>query len=251
MLRTDATSLTFNVDSAHQFLRLTVGNRRMTNTTPWQHCYPEHPERFEHWRQAFACESLFLGRHYFEVDLSGEGAYMGLTCKSIKRKSVEYSSCITGNTFSWSLGRSSHGLSCWHAGEERCLQGEPLNRVGVYVDYQAGVVAFYGVTGTMTLLHEQGRTGHRGYRGNPRWADGVRAGPIFSRQSKLGAWQWRLVIHPDNFTVSRQNMCAGVGGVAAITNMKKNCATAPGPLFFPSPPLGGILGLVRLDFLLL
>ncbi|XP_031426363.1 tripartite motif-containing protein 16-like [Clupea harengus] len=141
----DATSLTFNVDSAHQFLRLTVGNRRMTNTTPWQHCYPEHPERFEHWRQAFACESPFLGRHYFEVDLSGEGAYMGLTCKSIKRKSVEYSSCITGNTFSWSLGRSSHRLSCWHAGEERCLQGEPLNRVGVYVDYQAGVVAFYVV----------------------------------------------------------------------------------------------------------
>ena len=30
-------------------------------------------------------------------------------------------------------------------------------------------------------------------------------------------------------------MCAGVGGVAAVTNMKKKSyATAPGPLFFPS-----------------
>src|SRR4029434_10988323 len=31
----------------------------------------------------------------------------------------------------------------------------------------------------------QGRTGHRRYRGNPWWADGVWAGSIYSRQSKL------------------------------------------------------------------
>ncbi|XP_063073657.1 tripartite motif-containing protein 16-like protein [Engraulis encrasicolus] len=152
-----ATSLTVNLDSVHQFLRITEGGRRITNTTPWQHCYPEHPERFQHWRQALANQSLFLGRHYFEVELMGDGAHVGLTYNSIKRKSPEISSCITGNTFSWSLGRSSHSLSCWHAGEERCLQGEPLSCVGVYVEYQSGLVAFYGVAaaaGSMTLLHK-------------------------------------------------------------------------------------------------
>ena len=49
------------------------------------------------------------------------------------------------------------------------------------------------------------------------------------------AWQ-RLVIHPDNFTVS-----SATGRICAqgevVTNMKKSYVTAPGPLSSPSLPL--------------
>lgn len=107
----DASSLTFDPDTVHMFLRLTEDDRKVTNTTPWQHSYPDTPERFEYWRQVMTSESLYLGRHYFEAELSGEGVHVGLTYKSIDRKGVARGSCITGNDFSWSLGREGRSFS--------------------------------------------------------------------------------------------------------------------------------------------
>ncbi|KAI5619084.1 tripartite motif-containing protein 16, partial [Silurus asotus] len=149
-----ATNLSFNPDSTHKFLRLTEDNRKASNTTPWQHNYPDTPERFEHWRQVMTSESLYMGRHYFEVDLSGEGAYIGLTYKSIARKGQESSSCITGNDFSWCIGRESNGFSAWHSDVETPLEVENFQKIGCYIDYENGLLAFYGIAETMKLLKE-------------------------------------------------------------------------------------------------
>lgn len=99
-------------------------------------------------------ESLYLGHHYFEVELTGEGAYVGLTYKSIDRKGQESSSCITGNDFSWCFGRESQGYSAWHSNKETAIEVEELPRIGLYVDYEKGLLAFYSVAETMSLLHE-------------------------------------------------------------------------------------------------
>ncbi|TSK87572.1 Tripartite motif-containing protein 16 [Bagarius yarrelli] len=152
LCKSNATNLTFNPDSTHKFLRLTEDNRKASNTTPWQHNYPDNPERFENWRQVMTSESLYIGRHYFEVDLHGEGAYIGLTYKSIDRKGQEGSSCITGNDFSWCIGRESLGFSAWHSHVETPLEMEPFNRIGCYVDHEKGVLAFYGIAEAMKLL---------------------------------------------------------------------------------------------------
>lgn len=93
-----------------------------------------------------------MGRHYFEVDLNGEGAYVGLTYKSIDRKGQEGSSCITGNDFSWCIGRESHGFSVWHSDIETALEVENFHRIGCYVDYEKGELAFHGIADTMKLL---------------------------------------------------------------------------------------------------
>ncbi|KAI4900561.1 hypothetical protein NFI96_026743 [Prochilodus magdalenae] len=148
-----ATNLSFNPDTTHKFLRLTEDNRKASNTTPWQHNYPDTPDRFEHWRQVLTSESLYLGRHYFEVELTGEGAYVGLTYKSIDRKGQESTSCITSNDFSWCLGRESQGYSAWHSDVETSLEVGEFPRIGFYVDYEKGLLAFYGVAETMNLLH--------------------------------------------------------------------------------------------------
>ncbi|XP_071319118.1 tripartite motif-containing protein 16 isoform X2 [Trachinotus anak] len=149
-----AANVSFDADTAHKFLRLTEENRKVTNTTPWQHPYPDVPERFENWRQVLATESFYLGRHYFEVDISGEGTHIGLTYKSIDRKGNESNSCITGNDFSWCLQWNGRTFSAWHSDVETPLNVEKFTRIGVYVDYTQGLLAFYGVEGTMTLIHE-------------------------------------------------------------------------------------------------
>ncbi|KAK6312379.1 hypothetical protein J4Q44_G00180430 [Coregonus suidteri] len=150
-----ASSLTFDPDTVHKFLRLTEDNRKVTNTTPWQHSYPDTPERFEYWRQVMTSESLYLGRHYFEAELSGEGVHVGLTYKSIDRKGVESGSCITGNDFSWSLGREGRSFSTWHADMEAVVEATRVfTRIAVYIDFDSGSLAFYGVTdAAMTLLY--------------------------------------------------------------------------------------------------
>ncbi|XP_029943464.1 tripartite motif-containing protein 16 [Salarias fasciatus] len=145
--------LTFDGDTAHRFLRLTEENRKVTNTTPWQHPYPDLPERFDNWRQVLASESFYLGRHYFEVDISGEGTHVGVTYKCIDRKGGESNGCITGNDFSWCLRWDGRAFSAWHSGVETPLGVDKVTRVGVYVDYARGLLAFYGVDRDMTLIH--------------------------------------------------------------------------------------------------
>ncbi|XP_028332124.1 tripartite motif-containing protein 16 [Gouania willdenowi] len=149
-----ASHVSFDADTAHKFLRLTEENRKVTNTTPWQHPYPDVPERFDNWRQVLAVESFYLGRHYFEVDISGEGTHVGVTYKSIDRKGAESNSCITGNNFSWCLQWNGRTFSAWHSDVETPLSAQKFTRVGVYVDYTRGLLAFYGVDQDFTLIHQ-------------------------------------------------------------------------------------------------
>ncbi|KAM4715567.1 tripartite motif-containing protein 16 [Anableps anableps] len=149
-----AAQVSFDANTAHKFLRLTEENKKVTNTTPWQHPYPDVPERFENHRQVLAAESFYVGRHYFEADVSGEGTHIGLTYKSIDRKGDESSSCITGNNFSWCLQWNGRTFSAWHSNVETLLNVEKFTRIGVYIDYSQGLLSFYGVDDTMRLLHQ-------------------------------------------------------------------------------------------------
>ncbi|XP_030063918.1 LOW QUALITY PROTEIN: tripartite motif-containing protein 16 [Microcaecilia unicolor] len=141
--------------TAHRFLRLLEDNRKVTNSSPWQHPYPDHPERFEHWRQVLCLESLYMGRFYFEVEIKGEDIHIGMTYKCIDRKGSESNSSITGNDFSWSLKWSGKEFSAWHSDVEIPLKADKFTRIGVYLNYPRGSLSFYGVADdTMILLHK-------------------------------------------------------------------------------------------------
>ncbi|XP_054463720.1 tripartite motif-containing protein 16-like isoform X2 [Anoplopoma fimbria] len=146
-------SLTFDPDTTHHFLRVTEDNRKLTNTSPWRHSYPDHPSRFKYWRQATTSDSLYLGRHYIEAELGGEGAHVGVTYNCIDCKGEQSTSCITGNDFSWCVGRNSRGFSAWHAGVETPLDITDITTLGLYVNFPRGSVSFYDASGPMKLLH--------------------------------------------------------------------------------------------------
>ncbi|XP_049632974.1 tripartite motif-containing protein 16 [Suncus etruscus] len=149
-----AYDITFDPDTAHRYLRLQEDNRKVTNTSPWEHPYPELPSRFVHWRQVLSQQSLYLHRYYFEVEISGAGTYVGLTCKGIDRKGEDRNSCISGNNFSWSLHWNGKEFTAWHSDSETLLKANPFRRLGIYINFQGGTLSFYGVEpDAMTLVH--------------------------------------------------------------------------------------------------
>ncbi len=133
-------------------LRLSERNRVITNTGTDQP-YPDHPDRFDYYRQVLCRESV-CGRCYWEIEWTGNGVCISVSYKSISRKgdSVE---CVFGyNDQSWSLFCSPSSYSFIHNNIQTDLSVKSISRrIGVFVDHRAGTLSFYSVSDTMSLIH--------------------------------------------------------------------------------------------------
>ncbi|KTF72972.1 hypothetical protein cypCar_00038012 [Cyprinus carpio] len=146
--------LTLDLNSVHNWLCLSEGNTVMTVSVTDQH-YPDHPDRFDSWAEALCRESV-TGRCYWELEWTGDGRLgvdIGVTYKSISRKDEGPPSAAGRNDQSWSLFCSPDCCSFWHNNMETRLPVVSSSRVGVYVDHSAGVLSFYRVSDTMSLIH--------------------------------------------------------------------------------------------------
>uniref|UniRef100_S4RI76 B30.2/SPRY domain-containing protein n=1 Tax=Petromyzon marinus TaxID=7757 RepID=S4RI76_PETMA len=129
-------SPTLDTNSAHNELQISSDLRTVTWSGVSQG-RPHHPQRFEVYRQALCSESFSSGQHYWEVDV-GSSAW-------------EY--LLGGSDVSWSLQKYNNSLSVWHGGVETLLSvPEPPQRVGVHLDWDAGLLSFYSID-SMVLLH--------------------------------------------------------------------------------------------------
>ncbi len=116
--------------------------------------YPVHPDRFDGFSQVLCRESV-CGRCYWEVEWSGmAGVGISVSYKSISRKG-ERVDCVFGfNDQSWRLCCSDSRYSFRHHQKAFKLPVFPSScRIGVYVDHRAGILSFYRVSDTMTLIH--------------------------------------------------------------------------------------------------
>ncbi|TRY55210.1 hypothetical protein DNTS_032683 [Danionella cerebrum] len=146
-------SITLDPNTVNQYLLLSEGNRAAERTSKLQ-LYPDHPERFDRWCQVLGRESLG-GRSYWEVELGGDkGVFISVSYKSIGRKG-EGDECVFGrNSESWSLFWSPEILSFMFNNKATELPGASRgSRIGVYVDRGAGILSFYSVSHTMSLIH--------------------------------------------------------------------------------------------------
>ncbi|XP_077080837.1 finTRIM family, member 86 [Siphateles boraxobius] len=139
------TELTLDPNSAFRQIRLSDGYRKATLCVESQN-YPAHADRFVFWRQVMCAEPLAGSPSYWELEWTGHRVTVGVAYKDMDRSSAEDSARLGHNTHSWSLYWSGKAFSLWHAGRETALAGPKARRVGVYVDQQAGVLAFYRVS---------------------------------------------------------------------------------------------------------
>ncbi|XP_058872715.1 tripartite motif-containing protein 16-like protein [Acipenser ruthenus] len=144
--------LTLDPNTAHEVLCLSEGNRKVTRRRETQR-YRDHPERFERWAQVLCREGLSGTRCYWEIECSGGGASIGVTYKGISRKGVDRSCGLGYNDKSWSLLCSGSSYTAWHNNNGTTITAPRSPRIGVYLDFNAGMLSFYDVSDTMTLLH--------------------------------------------------------------------------------------------------
>ncbi|KAG1935528.1 tripartite motif-containing protein [Pimephales promelas] len=145
--------LTLDLNTVNKHISLSERNRVITRTDTEQP-YPDHPDRFDQWRQVLCRESV-CGRCYWEIEWSGDGGVeISVSYKSISRKGPGIECWFGCNDQSWSLFCSSSRYTFRHNKIETDLPVKPIGRrIGVCVDHSAGTLSFYSVSDTMSLIH--------------------------------------------------------------------------------------------------
>ncbi|XP_034438625.1 tripartite motif-containing protein 16-like [Hippoglossus hippoglossus] len=133
--------ITLVPNTADELLLLSEGNRRVT--------YSNHSDRFTGWCQFLSRESL-TGRCYWEVI---GGVDVAVTYKNISIAGNSHECEFGYNDKSWSLYCGGNSYYFYYNNIETPVSGPLSSRVGVYLDHSAGVLSFYSVSDTMTLLH--------------------------------------------------------------------------------------------------
>ncbi|XP_060933504.1 tripartite motif-containing protein 16-like isoform X2 [Limanda limanda] len=164
--------ITLDPNTVNRVLLLSEGNRKVTRVSQHQ-SYSDHPDRFTGYPQVLSRESL-TGRCYWEVKVKG-GVRVAVTYKNIIRAGHLFQCKFGFKDKSWLLicGGNSYNFS--HNNIGTTGSGPVSSRVGVYLDHSAGVLSFYSVSDTMTLLHRVQTTFTQ-----PLYA-GVRVHYIYSR----------------------------------------------------------------------
>ncbi|KAM4728787.1 tripartite motif-containing protein 16-like [Anableps anableps] len=142
--------ITLDPNTAHRELRLSEGNRKVTWMDQPQ-SDSSHPDRFTVYPQVLSRESL-TGRCYWEVEWRGR-VYVSVAYKNISRAGIGNECFFGRNDRSWALDCHPNSFSFGHNNIRTSISGPVSSRIGVYLDHRAGILSFYSVSETMTLLH--------------------------------------------------------------------------------------------------
>ncbi|XP_004678029.1 PREDICTED: tripartite motif-containing protein 14 [Condylura cristata] len=117
---------------------------------------PQAALRFNKLWQVLGSDCFAAGRHYWEVDLqeAGIGWWVGVAYTSLRRHGDAAPARLGCNRQSWCVKRYDLEYWAFHDGQRSRLQPhQDPDRLGVFLDYEAGILSFYDVTGSMNHLH--------------------------------------------------------------------------------------------------
>ncbi|XP_071396180.1 E3 ubiquitin-protein ligase TRIM21-like [Centroberyx affinis] len=138
-----AVDVTLDPDTAHPILILS-DDRKQLNHGDVEKNLPDNPERFSPWISVLGKQSFSSGRFYYEVQVKGKTWWdLGVARVSINRKGG-----ITASP------KNGYWIACLNNGNEyKALADPPVRlsvkskpqKVGVFVDYEEGLVSFHDV----------------------------------------------------------------------------------------------------------
>ncbi|XP_069784042.1 E3 ubiquitin/ISG15 ligase TRIM25-like isoform X2 [Narcine bancroftii] len=148
---------TLDLETAHRSVVLSDDGRMASGS----HCrqpYPANRKRFDCWGQVLCSEAINGGRSYWEVEISGvHGRWaVGVCYGSMKRKGRDKENVLGENNKSWSVCSGNYS-SFWsylsgscsvlaqHNDDVTELSVPLFSKVGVFVDFDAGIISFYSV----------------------------------------------------------------------------------------------------------
>uniref|UniRef100_G3Q843 E3 ubiquitin-protein ligase TRIM39-like n=1 Tax=Gasterosteus aculeatus aculeatus TaxID=481459 RepID=G3Q843_GASAC len=144
MVQKFAVDLTLDPETAHPELILSDDGKQVKHGDVKKKKLPNNPERFSYWFCVLTKQSFSSGRFYFEVQVEGKTEwYLGVNRESVNRKKIISLSPQNGYWIIWLI----------NGNEYKALDDPPVvlsvtsgpQKVGVFVDYEEGVVSFYDV----------------------------------------------------------------------------------------------------------
>ncbi|XP_072331798.1 zinc-binding protein A33-like [Scyliorhinus torazame] len=142
-------SVTLDVETANP--RLEVSEDLKSLRLTWtRRSLPDTRKRFTHRLCVLGSEGFTSGRHYWEVEVTGNrGWILGVAAESVERKGLVSLSPETGF---WTIGWDVDQFNINSSPGSRLRVGQIPGKVGVYLSYESGTVSFYNVD-TKSHLH--------------------------------------------------------------------------------------------------
>ncbi|XP_056088682.1 E3 ubiquitin-protein ligase TRIM39-like isoform X4 [Rhinichthys klamathensis goyatoka] len=144
-----AVDVTLDPDTAHPKLILSDDGKQVRCGDIIQKL-PDKPERFDYYASVLGKEGFSSGRFYFEVQVKGKTEwYLGVARESINRKG-KITSRPSDGYWTVALMNENEYEACADPPVSLCLRVKP-QRVGVFVDYEEGLVSFHDVESSSHL----------------------------------------------------------------------------------------------------
>ncbi|XP_054475942.1 E3 ubiquitin-protein ligase TRIM21-like isoform X2 [Anoplopoma fimbria] len=138
-----AVDVTLDPDTANPYLILSHDGKQVKPGNVWKNL-PDNPERFDHCVNVLAKQSFSSGSFYYEVQVKGKTKWdLGVVRESINRKGKITLAPQNGYWTIWMMNENEY-KACAGPSVRLSLKSQP-EKVGVFVDYEEGLVSFYDV----------------------------------------------------------------------------------------------------------